>query len=388
VGTQANFQSARTIALTLAIGSGGTLMLGVQPVLLEALVSQGRLSVTQVGWVATAEVLGMACGVLLGTRTLGGRAARSIAVAAGLCMALANLCNMFAGQANLILAIRSLSGLAEGVLVAIVVLSISYSTAPTRLNAAFLTVAAVPQLLFAYLIPAMLAPRVALDFGFVLLGGVGLLCALLAVCIRERFTPGDFQPLQRIAWTPPVALALFATLMTAAAIGACWGYAGPMAAELGLSAGQVGVAVAVSLICQLLGSLVVAVVGWRLSFRTALLCGCLLQAATVMCLLGAHHALEFTLALGVFGCLWSAGMSFAMDLIVAVDSSRTTAPLILPLSLAGLSIGPFIASCFVDHSVAAAFRVSLVGFAVALLAYLCVFRSRATIQLSPGQGPA
>jgi hypothetical protein len=42
--------------------------------------------------------------------------------------------------------------------------------------------------------------------------------------------------------------------------------------------------------------------------------------------LGAHQALEFSVALGIFGFLWQGGMPFAMDLIVAVDSSRATAP--------------------------------------------------------------
>lgn len=385
MSTQTNFQSGRTIALTLTIGSGGTLVLGVQPVLLETLLSQGRLNASQVGWVATVEVLGMALGVLVGTQTLGRRAGRAIAVAAGLLMALANLATLFAGQPNFILPIRALSGLAEGVLVAIAVLSISYSSAPARLNAAFLTLGAAPQLLFAYLIPAVFAPRFGLDFGFELLVGVGLVCALLAVCVSERFAPKYLQPLQRIAWTPTVVLALFATLITAAAIGACWSYAGPMAVELGLTAEQTGVAVAVSLICQLLGSLIVAIAGWRLSFRAALLGGTVLQAATVIWLLKAHHALAFSIALGVFGCLWQGGMPFAMGLIVAVDSSRTTAPLVLPLNLAGLSVGPLIASYFVDHSVAGAFRVSLVGFVLALLAYVRVFRSRAAIQLAAGR---
>jgi uncharacterized membrane protein YkvI len=72
-----------------------------------------------------------------------------------------------------------------------------------------------------------------------------------------------------------------------------------------------------------------------------------------------------------------------MDLIVAVDSSRTTAPLILPLIIAGLSVGPLVASYFVDHSVAGAFRVSLAGFVLALLAYSSVFRSQAATRQNP-----
>jgi hypothetical protein len=113
------------------------------------------------------------------------------------------------------------------------VLSISYNGAPARLNAAFLTVSAGPQLLLAYLIPAVLVPRFGPNFGFEVLVGVGLSSALMALCVRERFAPQALQPLQRIAWTPTVVLALLATLAMAAANGACWSYVGPLAAELG-----------------------------------------------------------------------------------------------------------------------------------------------------------
>jgi DHA1 family inner membrane transport protein len=380
-----NFQSGRTIALTLTIGAGGTLVVGIQPLLLETLLSQGRVSASQLGWVATAEVLGMALGVLLGSRMLSGRKGRPIAAVAGLMMAISNFATLFASEPLLIVCIRALSGVAEGVLVAVAVLSISYSNAPARLNAVFLTVGAAPQLLLAYLIPAVFVPRFGPNVGFQFMVGVGLSCALMALCVRERFVPQALQPLRRIAWSQTVVLALIATLVMAAAIGACWSYVGPLAAELGLNPEQTGVAVAASLICQLLGSLIVAIVGWRLSFRAALLGGAVLQAITVLWLLGAHQALEFSVALGIFGFLWQGGMPFAMDLIVAVDSSRATAPLVLPLSLTGLSVGPLAASYFVDHSVVGAFHVGILGCFLAVLSYLLVFRSRPAIQVSTGQ---
>ena len=385
MATQQNFQAGRAIALTLTIGAGGTLVVGIQPLLLETLLEQGRVNASQLGWVATAEVLGMALGVLLGTRMLSGRKGRPIAAAAGLIMAVSNLATLFANEPLLIVCIRALTGAAEGVLVAVSVLSISFSIAPARLNAAFLTVGAAPQLLLAYLIPAVLVPRFGPNLGFELMVGVGLSCALMALCVRERFAPQALQPLQRIAWTQTVVLALIATLVMAAAIGACWSYIGPLAAESGLNQEQTGTAVAASLICQLLGSLVVAIVGWRLPFRAALLGGAVLQAATVMWLLGTHQALEFSIALGIFGFLWQGGMPFAMDLIVAVDSSRATAPFVLPLNLTGLSVGPLAASYFVDHSVVGAFRVGIFGCFLAVLGYLLVFRSRPAIQVSTGQ---
>src|SRR5260370_32516237 len=138
---------------------------------------------------------------------------------------------------------------------------------------------------------------------------------LQEVCVRERFAPANVHSAQHIAWTPTVILVPAATLITAAAIGACWSYVGPMAAELGLSPHQIGIAVTDSLIFQILGSFVVAIVGWRLSFRIALIGGAIIQAFTAMVLLGADGPMEFIIALGIFGFLWQGGMPFAMDLI-------------------------------------------------------------------------
>lgn len=369
-------QSTRTIALTLTIGSGGTLVLGIQPLLLETLLSAGRLNASELGWVATGEVFGIALGILLGARILSA-AGRLKVAAAGLVMALANLMTLVALSPELVLATRALAGLAEGVLVAVAVLSISYGRFPGRLNAAFLTLGAVPQMLLAYLLPASLASRFGPNVGFEILAGVGFVCSLMALCVRQRFAPETTRSLQRMAWTPDVALVLVATLLTAAAIGACWSYLGPMGAALGLNEEQTGIAVSIATGCALAGSLLVAVVGWRLSFRVALLSGTILQIAAVMWILRAQGVVGFSLALGLFGFLWQGLMPFAMDLIVAVDSSRATAPLVLPLNVAGMSVGPLVASWCVEQSVTGAFRVAFLGLVVAFVAYVGIFRRRA-----------
>jgi MFS transporter, DHA1 family, inner membrane transport protein len=383
LATHDGFQSGRTVALTLTIGSGGTLVLGIQPLLLETFLSGGRLNASELGWVATSEVLGIALGILLGARVLSEAGQLKLAVA-GLLMALANLMTLAASRPELILAARGLAGLAEGVLVAVAVLSISYGRSPGRLNAAFLTIGAAPQILLAYLIPAELAPRFGPNIGFEILAAVGLACSVMALYVRDRFAPETTRSTRGIAWTPTVVLVLVATLLTAAAIGACWSYLGPMGAALGLNQEQTGVAVSIATTCALVGSLFVAVVGWRLSFRVALLGGTILQITAVMWVLRAQGPVEFYVALGLFGFLWQALVPFAMDLMVSVDSSRATAPLVLPLNIAGLSVGPLVASCCVEHSVVGAFRVALLGFVAALVAYWIIFRDQRVVQVRLG----
>jgi MFS transporter, DHA1 family, inner membrane transport protein len=308
---------------------------------------------------------------------MSGSLGKLVAVAACLLMALANAATLSADTVMTIACARSLAGLAEGVMIAISILTISHGVAPARLNAIYLTAGATPQLIFAYLLPVKVFPVFGVQSGFYLLAGVGLLSALLAAIIRDRLAPEPEEAGGRIAWTSRVVLALTATLVTSAAIGACWSYAEPMGARQGLTTAAVGVAITISLAFQIIGSLVVALVGYRLPFRLVLPGGVILQAVAILMLIAIPGIVGFSFGLAVFGFCWQACLPFAMDLIIEADASRMTAPLVMPLTLAGLSMGPLIASALVGASVIGAFVFGIAAFVAAAGLYLFIFRSGA-----------
>nr|WP_087574218.1 MFS transporter [Sphingomonas sp. CDS-1] len=373
------FQSNRTIMLSMMIGAVGILILGIQPLLLGALLNAGKINAVELGWIATVEVLGMALGVWIGARLMAGSQGKRIAVAACLLMALANAITPSADTVMTIAWARSLAGLAEGAMIAVSILTISHGAAPARLNAIYLTAGATPQLVFAYLLPVKVFPVYGVESGFYILAGVGLLSAALAVVIRDRLAPEPEEAGGRVAWTPKVVLALAATLVTASAIGACWSYAEPMGARQGLTTASVGVAITISLAFQIIGSLVVALVGYRLPFRLVLPGGVIVQAAAVMTLIAIPGIVGFSFGLALFGFCWQACLPFAMDLVIEADASRMTAPLVMPLTLAGLSMGPLIASALVGASVIGAFVFGIAAFVTAAGLYLFIFR--------PGSAP-
>lgn len=365
--------------LSMMIGAVGILILGIQPLLLGALLNAGKINAVELGWIATVEVLGMALGVWIGARLMAGSQGKRIAVAACLLMALANAITPGADTVMTIALARSLAGLAEGAMIAVSILTISHGAAPARLNAIYLTAGATPQLVFAYLLPVKVFPVYGVESGFYILAGVGLLSAALAGVIRDRLAPEPEEAGGRVAWTPKVVLALAATLVTASAIGACWSYAEPMGARQGLTTAAVGVAITISLAFQIIGSLVVALVGYRLPFRLVLPGGVIVQAAAVMTLIAIPGIVGFSFGLAVFGFCWQACLPFAMDLVIEADASRMTAPLVMPLTLAGLSMGPLIASALVGASVIGAFVFSIAAFVTAAGLYLFIFR--------PGSAP-
>ncbi|WP_022676995.1 MFS transporter [Novosphingobium sp. B-7] len=368
-----DFQSLNTKILCLIIGSGAVLILGIQPLILGALLNSGVIDAIQLGWTATVEVVAMGIGVLVGTPLLRHGRAKQIVFAAAIVTALANLGTWQAGAVAGVMVLRCLTGLANGLLIAVSVLCITYSNSPGRMNAIFLSMGAVPQLAAAYALPAFIAPRFGIGSGFVILALVGALSGILALAVRDRFAPPVEETTGKIVWTPLVVVALAASLVTAAAVGACWAYVEPMGAAIGLSPEQIGLAVTISLLFQLLSTLVVSTVGWRIPFAVPLLGGAIGQIAVAALLLNSTDMVLFSTGIALFGFLWQGCMPFGVDLIISVDASRATAPLMLPLNFFGLSAGPLIASFFVGDSVSGAFQIALVGFVGSLVLYTIIF---------------
>lgn len=365
--------SPSTVASTLCIGAGGLLILGIQPVLMAGLIETGVLNDTSLGWSATTEILSVTLGVYLGPRWLVTQKPRFVIIVAALWMTLANLATPIASHTASVLWIRGAAGLAEGFLVAVAVLVVTYSRSPARISAIFLTVGAVPQGLMTYILPGWLSPHFGPDAGFIVMGMIGFACAVLTIGVRDPLVPGGVTEVGKLSGSPVVLFSLAATLMTACGIGACWSYADRVGAEIGLSADQVGVCFTASLIFQMLAGLVIAVVGWRLSFKSALLGGALLQIVAVLGLLASRGFVGMLSSLGLFGLLWQGCLPFASDLMVSVDTSRKSAPLVLPLACLGLSVGPFVASFFVASGARGALEVGLWIFVAAALSYGILF---------------
>lgn len=374
LATDHGFQTRRTVILSMIIGSCGIVILGIQPLLLGGLRLAGVIDAVELGWIATAEVLGMAAGIFIATPGLRSKYAQLLAIGACVLMAACNVVTpACTGPASLALA-RSLAGLAEGGMVAVSLMTITYSARPGQLNAIYLTAGATPQLALAYFLPVAVFPVFGINSTFYIMAAIGLASAALAAMVRDPFAPSKAEWHGKLQWTPFLALSLAASLITAAAVGASWSYVEPMGANYGLTSDQVGLAVTISLAFQIVGSLTVALIGFRLPYRVTLPLGVAVQALSLAYLLTSTGMVAFCAALAVFGFLWQACMPFAMDLVVDADPSRATAPLILPITLAGLSFGPLIASALVGVSVAGAFEFSLCGFAVAVAIYLSIFR--------------
>ncbi|RZF63650.1 MFS transporter [Sphingomonas populi] len=373
----AAFQSNRTIALSMAIGTGGLAFFAIIPIVMGSLVSAGRIDAAQLGWAATGSTLFSAAGMMLGLKVLKRSGDRWIVVAAGLVMALGNLAAWFMPNFSLIFWACSIAGVSQGVLVAVVALSIGYAPNPARLSGIFLAVSVPPPLLLAYFLPTSLMPYFGNGAGFTSVALVGVICAVCAFFIRDDFAKETTEVVERIRWSPWTVAALAGVLLGTAGFGAAWTYVDLLGVSLGLTPQTIGLAVSAAIMGQFIISALVAAIGWRLPMLKTLLAVSALQVIIALMLQKSGSPLFFTLLLTAFGSLWQGSTPFATGLLAALDESRRLAPLTLPLQLVGLALGPLVASSVASTNIVYVLLVAAGFYGLTLLTYMVVLCDRA-----------
>jgi MFS family permease len=345
-----------TVLAGLFLGSVSLMITGIQPALLSGLVEEKRLTEAMLGRLAWAEVAALAIAAAVGPRLLRIASARRTISAACLVLALADAAVFFSHDTGLLFVSRILAGVMEGLLLAATNITITRARHPQRLYATFLMVSAIPQVMGAYTLPATLIPRFGADSGF------GILCALAVVGIFVASLLGrEIQdaPLRKSGtrvWTPAVIIGMCGIVVQNAANGAGWEYQARVGENLHFSGGIVGAAIAADLIFQIVGSLTVAWIAWRLPFKMMLLTSCIIQACLLMALSFVHAPNLYIVVCAIFGMMWLGMNPYQVALLIDLDKTRQVALLLASLQILGFSIGPLICSFFVSPgNVAGAF---------------------------------
>ncbi|TIO20695.1 MAG: MFS transporter, partial [Mesorhizobium sp.] len=154
----------------LWIGSVGLLILGLQPVLLGALYSEGHVTGDELALVATAEMIAIAIGSAIVAMLLPARNMRWKSAALLVLLALANFWTAYAMSSNALIGARTLAGLAEGGLVAVATELIARSRRAERIGGYFVTLQTLAQCALALLLALYAVPAAGAAGGFVALG--------------------------------------------------------------------------------------------------------------------------------------------------------------------------------------------------------------------------
>ncbi|MBB4125471.1 putative MFS family arabinose efflux permease [Xanthomonas translucens] len=385
-------QAARPLAAALSIGAIALLILGVQPIVLGALVEQRLITLPGVGVVAMGEIVALGIGVAAADALLPVAWQRATAVLAALLATLLNLATVHALGDAAFVALRAAAGLAEGLLLWVATVSIVRAAAPDRITAVFMVVQALAQIALAATLALWVLPAAGWKGGFVAMAATSLLAAGLAAALPA---PATLAPAvsaasatARLRWSAATLAPLLVAFLQMSAIGALWAYLEPLALRAGLDAHAAQLQTSWVLGMQIVGGL--AAIYWvrRLPVTATLTLGglalCLVAAAMYRVPGGA--ALGFAAVCVVFGFAWMFLMPFHVGLALRADAQGRVAVLIPAAQLIGSACGPLLASLLLHADDPAPVPLVGLGFALAaaLLALWIGLRQRRPTALQAG----
>ncbi|WP_295933485.1 MFS transporter [uncultured Xanthomonas sp.] len=361
----------------MSIGAIALLILGVQPIVLGALLEQHLITLPGVGVVAMGEIIALGIGVALGDALLPVSWQRATAIVAALLAAALNLATVQAQGDAAFVALRAVAGLAEGLLVWVATVSIVRAATPDRITAVFMVLQALAQIALAAALALWVLPAAGWKGGFVSMAATCLLVLPLAAALS---VPASLAPAAdaqcaatataRLRWSPAMLAPLLVAFLQMSAIGALWAYLEPLALRAGLDAHAAQLQTSWVLGMQIVGGL--AAIYWvrRLSVTATLTLGsvalCLVAAA--MYRVPGNAALGFAAVCVAFGFAWMFLMPFHVGLALRADAQGRVAVLVPAAQLIGSACGPLLASLLLHADDPA--PVPLVGLGFALAAAL------------------
>lgn len=342
--------TGRTLATSILIGSCALLVLGVQPVLLGAMVQEGRIAEAQVGNLVTIEMLAMVLGSLAGIGLLRRAGAQVVIGLAGLVLAAMNLAMTGQSGMAILASARAIAGLSEGVLVASALVAISRVTRVERASAIFLAVQTLLQAVVAAALPFLAMASSRTDTALVALAAAGAIAAASALSLPRQLRPAAPDS-ERGALTPASLTALLGAGLFLGAIVSVWSYFGLWLIHYGYPPTFEGTAVSLCLVAQVVGALAAARFGERLPNRQTISVCALVGALLVALFFLGRDSAEAIIAVSVaFGFVWLFTLPFFAGWLIEIDPGRRAVlyltafqlggAALLP-SLAGLAVGSF-----------------------------------------------
>lgn len=328
------------------VGVAGIMIAGLQPLLLETLSHEGKLTPSQLGQAGSAELLtlGLAAfvaGAVLKTERLKLIGAVTALVLAGLDAATP----LFSGDA--ITLIRAVAGLPSGILMWVAIAMIARTPTPERWSGIYLTVQTLAQFLMATALAATVVPTYGASGGWVAMGAFCIVTALVAL-----FGPDNLAALPRTEGHSALPgtrgwIALVSAFLYSGFTICVWVYAGPLSTQAGHEPGVIGTAVSVSLACQVLGGGAATLLAGRVNWLWTVIISATLAAGVLYGFYALPSPEMFLVLSGAFGFLWLFVLPFLVPMVIEADPTRRAAVLIGGAQVLGGSFGPFVASLLV-----------------------------------------
>jgi len=331
----------REIFATIVPGVVSLLLGGVVAIVLGALQDEHRLSAAGIGLCATLEALVMAIVTGAAAAALPPRHLRLIGIVSSLALGVLDLATMGA-QSTAIMVLRTLAGIPDGILLWLTIGMIARSAVPARWAGVFLAALTASQLGLA-LAYVWVIPRFGADGAF-----AGLAITAFAGIVFAFWLPKSYAPLPKpeneSGMPPPRGwIALFASLLIMASIGAVGTYLQPLAHQAGLDAGVARTAVWVSLMFQIAGGSLATALAHRLHWFPAFVISMIGFVLGWAIFDFQVSALVFVLANSCVGFMGLFIGPFIVPMTIEADPSLRAAMQSAGAQVLGAAIGPALA---------------------------------------------
>ncbi len=376
--TEARVDSAKSLSFVIGLAVLGPIVFLILPVYLGALYNDLGLGESQLGLLATIELLGIAVtattGVFWSTRwdwrrTIGGALALIV---------VGNLVTYFALDSisyEGLLALRFAIGMAAGAMTAIMLAYLAAHPDTERASGFLVSAQTFLQVGGLYTVPVLIAAPL---LGGIFLGAKGVFLAMaifgliLLAGIRSMPRSGDAGETAADeeqgdhghgmhAAVVLLSIALFFIAQTA-----LWGFLELLGADSGVPADKTVLAITLSTLVAVLGPLVASYFGGRLGQFTPLLVAGVIQFVGLAILMIVEiDFVVLLVALSIFQFGWTMAIPYQYGVMADVDPTHRFIVLVSPASALGLAFGPVIAGVLIESSGYTAMYIA-VGVALAL----------------------
>ncbi len=359
------------IGAAILLGALCALVVNTLPVFLTVLGRTLSLDEVQVGYVALADMGGIAAGTILCAMAPGVLQRlgwRTVAIAGILVLIAGNVMASQAQGYSALIASRAIAGTGGGVAMAIVYAVLASGTNDARnlalFNVAQLGSGAIGVQFLGTIAGEWGATGLFLLIAAISVGGLVLCLALPRTAAGE--THPDDAATETRGISGPGWLAILSALLYFAGAGAIFGFLAYMGIAWGGSAPDVESGLSMVLVAGMAGGLVSAFIGSRYHFARPLIVGYAVLLVAIVLLMTVRPIAGFVLLASLFGFGWNILTPFQFAAVTHADSSNSAAMLVNACTLGGIAIGPAIAGNFVTPDFALVNLGSLIACALSL----------------------
>jgi predicted MFS family arabinose efflux permease len=357
---------AALLVLALCLGQAiGAAAETVQPVWVAAILKSGWLTTSQVGWLASAELLCVATGALAVSLFARRSDPRSLMLVAALLVAVFNTVALGSGYVPLVIG-RLLSGIGSGMLLALVLrVAVRRKQAQRLLAGMQLTVVLLAIVLF------LISPNLIDRFGH-----RGLFAVLAMIAVAELVAaafglrhisgpPSKASNDSRQSLLAPILICVGIAFVNCA-FTTVWTFIVTIGTDLGFTGRSVSNAVALAQPAALIAPAVATVLGERLGILRPMVGSLVIVAAAAFLLLSASSALWFCafIAVVVFGVTFY--VPYVLTFLGRADPSGSIVSAAPVTFLIGAALGPTMGAHLLSYSFNSIAVVSALLFLAAI----------------------